>query len=136
MSVSNDQFLSLGGTDLSAWLEGAEPTFEEESGDDTVQGDVSRSMEPGLVVHSLSATFKNVFDDNGPDEIIDALFGTTFAVIWAPNGSTESASNPKYGFTAKIRSWRPTAAKVGEVDIGTLELEGAGGAARTRDITP
>lgn len=133
--IYKNAHLSIGGTDLSGWLETVEPTFEVEQGDDTVMGDGARSNDPGLDVISLSARFKNPFDDNGPDETIWDLKGTTFAVVWRPDAGTASATNPEYTGTGTWTSWNPVAGNVGDEGIGSLEIVGAGGSSFARATT-
>ena len=128
--IYKNAFLSLGGTDLSAYLEGVEPSFEVEMQDDTVMGDTARSNEPGLDVWGFSATFKNPFAASGPDATIYALKGTTFAIIWRPDSGAAAATNPQYSGTGTWPSWNPVAGAVGDEGIGSLELVAAGALTR------
>lgn len=128
--IYKNGYLSLGGTNLSAYLESVEPSFGVETGDDTVMGDTARSNEPGLETWSISARFKNPFTDNGPDETIWGLKGTTFVVIWKPNGSSTADANPSYTGTGTWTSWDPVSGSVGDVMVGTLEIVSAGAMAR------
>ena len=128
--IYTNAFLSLGGTDLSAFLESCEPSFEVEMTDDTVMGDTARSNEPGLENWTISATFHNMFAASGPDATIWALKGTTFAVVWRPDSGVAAATNPQYTGTGTWSSWGPAAGSVGDQGTGTIELVAAGAMAR------
>lgn len=128
--IYDNAFLSLGGTDLSGFLESCEPSFEVEMQDDTVMGDTARSNEPGLENWTITATFKNPFTDDGPDETIWDLKGTTFAVVFRPDSGTAAAGNPQYTGTGTWSSWNPVAGSVGDQAIGTLTLVASGAMAR------
>lgn len=131
--IYKNAFLSLGGTDVSGWLESVEPSFEVEMGDDTVMGDDTRSNEPGLEAWSFSATFKNPFASSGPDATIWPLKGTTFTIIFRPDAASASATNPSYTGTGTWSTWTPVAGSVGDEGIGTLELVAAGDIARATE---
>lgn len=128
--IYRDAFLSLGGTNLSAFLEGVDPSFGIEVQDDTTMGDTARTNEPGLETWTISARFKNPFTDNGPDETIWGLKGTVFAVIFKPNGSATSPSNPSYTGNGTWSSWAPVSGSVGDEAVGTLEIVAAGALTR------
>lgn len=128
--IYRNAFLSLGGTNLSAFMESCEPSFEVEMGDDTVMGDTARSNEPGLEVWTISATFKNPFASSGPDATVWPLKGTTFAVVWRPDSGSASATNPQYTGTGTVRLWNPVAGNVGDEGVATIEIVAAGAMAR------
>lgn len=123
-------FLSVGGTDLSAYIESCEPSFEVEQTDDTVMGDDTRSNEPGLLNWSFSVTFKNPFASGGPDATLWAIRGTTAAVIWRPDSGTASATNPQYTGTASLASYSPVSGSVGDQGTMPAEFVAAGTLAR------
>lgn len=120
--IYKNAFLSLGGTDLSAYLESVEPNFEVEMTDDTVMGDDARSNEPGLENWSFSARFKNPFAAGGPDATLWSLKGTTFAIIWRPDAGSASTSNPEYEGTGTWRSNNPIGGSVGDQGVMSIEL--------------
>lgn len=128
--IYDNAFLSLDGNSLAGFLETVEPSFEVEMGDDTVMGDTARSNEPGLDAWSFSVRVKDPFTDNGPDEIIWDLKGTTFAIVFRPDAGAAAAGNPEYTGTGTWSSWNPVAGNVGDVAIGTLQLVASGALSR------
>lgn len=128
--IFKNAFLSLGGTDLSGYVESIEPSFEVEMQDDTVMGDDTRSMEPGLENWSYSVRFKNPFASSGPDATIWALKGTTFAIVFRPDAGSAAATNPEYTGTGTYRTWSPVAGSVGDEGVASLELVAAGDLSR------
>jgi hypothetical protein len=124
--IYRNAFLSVGGVDLSSFVQSLEPSFEVEMQDDTAMGATSRSNDPGLENWSFNVTFVNPFDENGPDATIWPLKGTKFAVIFRPDAGAASATNPQYSGQASIGQWTPVAGSVGDEAIGTLDLVAGG----------
>ena len=119
------------GTNLSAYVQSCEPSFEVEMQDDTAMGATSRSNDPGLENWGFSVTFVNPFAAAGPDATIWPLKGTKFAIIFRPDAGAASATNPQYSGQASISQWTPVSGSVGDEAIGTLDLVAGGDLSRT-----
>lgn len=129
--IFRNAFISLGGTDLSAYVSSVEPSFEVELQDDTVMGDTARSNAPGLEVWSYTIRFKNPFAAGGPDATVWPLKGTTFAVVFRPDAGSVAGTNPQYTGTGTVGSWVPVAGSVGDEGESTLQIASSGALART-----
>ena len=129
--IFRNAFISLGGTDLSAYLQSVDPSFDVELTDDTAMGDTARSNAPGLEVWSFSIKLLNPFAASGPDATIWPLKGTTFTVTFRPDTAAVSATNPQFSGTGTVGSWQPIGGSVGDEGVATLEIASAGAITRT-----
>lgn len=90
-------YLSVGGTDLSAWLQDLQinrnAALEEFTTSNPGGTVVYKRRLVGVVDFNIVATFSDDFATGGPHKVLEALFGTTFTVIAAMNGSTPASGN-------------------------------------------
>lgn len=128
--IYKNAFLSVGGVDLSSWVQSLEPSFEVEMQDDTAMGATSRSNDPGLENWSFNVTFVNPFDAGGPDATLWPLKGTKTAVIFRPDAGTVGPTNPEYTGQASISQWTPVSGSVGDEAVATLNLVAGGDLSR------
>ena len=129
-------YVVLGGTDVSAYVQGVTLNVGRETLDNTVGGTDVRSSTMGLKMWSASVKLRQDFADNLVDEILWTLLdaGAAFAVIIAALGTGETASNPEYTGNMVFGSpYSPLSGNVGDYQAVTIELVAAG--ALTRDIT-
>lgn len=131
--IYRNAYLSINGTDLSAYVSSCEPSFDVEVQDDTVMGDSSRSGAPGLKNWTMSVQFKNPFAASGPDATIFSLVGAAaFAVVWKPVNTTTAETNPQYTLQGLVLKWSPVGGDVGSEGMASLELVNGTGAVPTR----
>lgn len=126
MALFNDAYLSVGGTDLSAYLETVSVQESVETLDDTVMGDSTRSAEAGLNVRTLSAVFKHVNASGGPTQTLYDQVGNTLSVIYGAAGSTGSANNPVTTQTMLLESYEPVQGTVGDQQLVRAQFVSAG----------
>lgn len=125
MAVFKDGYLSVNGTDLSAYVRSMELPITAEMLDDTTMGDDARVNEAGLIQWSVPFELQQVFAS--VDAVLHPLVGAAaFAVIIKPNGATTSSSNPAFTGNAVIESYQPFGGQVGGQMICTGTLQCAG----------
>lgn len=117
-------YLSVAGTDLSAWVSDLQINRDaslEQFVTSNVGGTVVYQRRlVGAVDFSIVVTFSDDFAAGGPHKTLDTLFGTTFTVIAAMNGSTPAAGNGV---------WTDT------MTFGGLPMGGAVGSHVTKQVT-
>jgi hypothetical protein len=132
--VYKNAYLSVGGTNISGDVEELSVNREQELQDDTCMGDTFRNKLGGLQNLELEVTLHNDYVDDGLDEDLEALIGTTFAVAYRPDAGAISTSNPEYQFTGVLGEGG-SGGTVGEIDKKSITLTIASGTL-TRDVTP
>jgi len=130
--IFKNAFVSIGGTDLSAYVQSVDPSFPVETTDNTTMGDTARSRAPGLTDWSCTVKFLDPFAASGPDATIWPLRGTTFTFTFRPDSGATSATNPQYSGTAMFTEWQPVAGAVGDEGVATLEVVNAVGTGISR----
>lgn len=112
MTVLNNAYVSIGGTNLSAYVQSLDLTYEAETVDDTAMGDVFRSAAGSLKSWTANITFhENIANVNAN---LFAAVGTTVAVEFRQVNTTVSSSNPKYTGTALLTSLQLFGQSVGD----------------------
>lgn len=128
--VLTDAFVSLGGTDISAYVRSVSLPYGAEMLDDTTMGDTTRINKGGLKTWSIDIELQQVFTDNLIDEILFPLVGTTFTVIVRPTSSAVGVSNPNYTGTGVLENYQPFGQSVGELATSTITIQSAGALSR------
>lgn len=115
-------FLSLNGTDISAYIRSENLSKQIEGQDDTESGDTSRTEAPGLIVNSAD------FELNQEFTVVDGLIGpllqnrTVFAVEHRHDTAVVGVTNPKHTGSCFIKSYNPSAGKIGDQSVARLTL--------------
>lgn len=132
MTVYRNAFLSLGGTDVSAYLQTLELPIGAEDLDDTAMGDTFRSHAAGLTTWSITANFHQSFVDNELDEILYTLFAAkaAFACIARPDTGSVSTSNPQYSGQGVLLEYTPMTGSVGDQLVIPITIQAAGALSR------
>jgi hypothetical protein len=113
--VLTAQYLSIGGTDLSAYTKKAELAVEVEEKDVTTYSSLGWKVSiGGLKSGTLAVEFLNDFSAAALDSIMWPLFGTVAAFETRPTQSVVGTSNPKYTGSALIKEWAPITGSVGD----------------------
>lgn len=129
--VFTNCYLSLAGTDFSTSTRSVTLNWAAEMLDDTAMGDTTRSRAKGLYDWSLDIELYQDFTDSGNDEDLYTAFAAgTCAVILKPNGSTTSATNPKYTGTGIIEAYPAISGTVGDLGIVRLRVLSQGAMTR------
>lgn len=105
----------LGGVDLSDHVAQVEvnQTFDEV--ETTAFGDGGRTRVAGLEDSSITLSFHQDFAAASVDATISPLVGGTAAFEIYANGTTVSATNPKYSGTVLLTEWSPVSGTVGDL---------------------
>lgn len=127
-SVSfTDCFVSLGGTDMSAYVKSVTLNYAAEMLDDTAMGDTTRVNLGGLKNWSVEVEFNQDFTDNELDEDLFALVGASTAVVIRPVKSTVvGTGNPNYTGTGVMESYTPISGSVGDLLPASCVIQSAG----------
>jgi hypothetical protein len=109
-------YISIGGTDLSAYCSKIELNVEVEEKDTTTFGSAGwHENLGGIKSGSLALTFKQDVAASALDSILWPLFGTVATFETRLNSSAVGTSNPKYTGSALVRQHNPIAGSVGDV---------------------
>ena len=129
--VLTSEFLSLNGTDLSAYTKKAELTVEVEEKDVTTYSAAGWTVViGGLKKGGLDIDFIQDFADNLLDEIMWALLGTVVTFAVRPTSAAVSASNPSYSGSVLIKEWKPIQGSVGDEATVGVSYPTSGAVAR------
>ena len=123
-----DAYLSFGGSDISAYITGCTPNFDIDKLDVTAMGDDVHHNIGGLWTQAIEVTVNQSFTAAELDAILWALAGAgSKPIIFKPNGSTTSTSNPKWTGNGQILSYTPISGSVGDKGSTTFTIEAADG---------
>lgn len=123
----NDCFVSVGGVDLSAYVQSATVNYSAEMLDETAMGDTTRKNKGGLKNWSIDVEFKQDFAAGAVDVTLFSLVGTTFTVIVRPVKATAvSATNPNYTGTGILESYNPVGNGVADLATTSISIQSAG----------
>lgn len=130
--IYRNAHISIGGTDLSAYAQSVEPSFNPEMQDDTAMGDTARSNAIGLDVWSFNITFLDPFASSGPDSVISAnrAIGSTVAIIFRPDAGVKSGTNPEWTGTGVVGPYSPVSGSVGDQGVATVTILSSSALAR------
>jgi hypothetical protein len=126
-------FLSVGGTDLSAYVRAITPDFAVEANDDTASGDTTRSEAAGLLTWSFAVEFNQDFAAAKVDATLYAalIAKAVVAIIFRPDQGVVATANPQWAGNALVRSYSPGGGPVGGQLAATAVFGNAGTLART-----
>lgn len=128
-----DAYLSINGTDLSDHVQECSCNFDAEMLDRTVMGDDWRSFLPGLKNWEITVTFAQDYASGKVDATLWSLLGATaFPIVFKPNGSTTSSTNPKFTGNAVLANYNPIGGAVGDLAKAQVTLKAGDGDGLTR----
>lgn len=130
--VLTGEFLSLNGTDVSAYTKKAEVAVEVEEKDTTTYGSAGwKENIGGLKSGNIGVEFLNSFTAAELDAIMWPLLGTKVAFVVKPVAGTTTTSNPAYSGTVLIKGWTPIGGSVGDVATVSQTFPTSGAVTRT-----
>ncbi len=92
--------------------------------DTTAFGSTARTRVAGLGDNSVTIEFQQDYAASNVEATINtsgsSLVGTTTTIVVKPNGSTTSATNPSYTFSALVSEWQPLNGAVGELATASV----------------
>lgn len=130
MATYDNAYLSVNGVDLSSYLQTIEIEHTIETNDDTTMGNSYRSADAGLKTRVITATLVQNYASGGPDDTLNALFGTTTTVVTAHDGSTASATNPTETQTMLCTEYREHSGTAGDLELCRVTFIQAGNVTR------
>lgn len=134
--VLTDAYVSLGGSDVSAYVKQVTLNLNIELQDNTAMGDTTRARIGGLKDSSIQLEFQQDFGDNLIDEILFTAWdaGAAIACAVRPTSDAISTGNPEYQVSGLIENYSPLGNSVGERAMAPVTIQGTG--AVVRDVTP
>ena len=112
--------VTVGGVDLSSSIRKVTLSTDRAELDTTTFGNTAKRRVAGLADNKVSLDFNQDFSASSVEASIYTLIGSTTTIVIKPNGTTASATNPSYTFTALVTSWTPLDAQVGELASATI----------------
>jgi hypothetical protein len=123
--------VTVNANDLSTYCAKAELGMEVEDKDVTTFGSLGwKTRLGGLKDGSLSLAWKNDLADNLLDEILWNLFGTVTTFTCRASNAAVSTSNPTYSGSLLVKSHKPIAGAVGDVNEFDVDWPTSGAIAR------
>lgn len=117
--------VSVGGNDISAYVQGITLNYEAEAIKETRMGNTTEVNKGGVKKWGGTIQFKQDYDDNLVDEIVFGLIGTTGAFSALPVNAAVSANNPNYNGTCLFTGYAPISGQHGELAKSALAFVSA-----------
>ena len=118
--VITNASVTIGSVDLSSSIKKVSLSSSRAEIETTTFGNTAKRRVAGLIDNKVSLDFNQDFSASSVEASIYSLLGTTATVVIKPNGSTASATNPSYTFTALVTEWMPLDAQVGELASASI----------------
>ena len=125
--VITNATVTIGSVDLSSSIRKVTLSSSRAELDTTTFGATAKRRVAGLADNKVSIDFNQDFSASSVEASIYSLIGTTTTVVIKPSGTTVSATNPSYTFTALVTDWTPLDAQVGDLASATISwpIDGA-----------
>jgi hypothetical protein len=120
--LGNTVYFSLAGVNLSDQVTNITINQQFEELETTSMGSTSRVFVKGLETGQINVDFLNSYVATEVNTTLQNAFGTAVAFIINPNGSTTSATNPKYTGSVLINNLTPINGAVGDLQTQSLSL--------------
>jgi hypothetical protein len=129
-------YLSIGGTDMTAYTTAVTVNVEYEEQECTVMGSTARYGIPGMQVTTIDVELNADYTDNLVDELVSGWVGSASAqaIIVKPNGSATSAANPKWSGNGRIYSYQAIQGSVGDLGKVSFTIKPGDGSGFTRAV--
>lgn len=129
--VLTSEYLSLAGTDLSAFTSKAEVGVEVEEKDVTTYAAQGwKVVIGGLKSGTLGLEFKQDYAAGALDAILWPLFGTVVAFEVRPTSAVAGTSNPKWTGSVLIKELKPISGGVGDEASQSVSFPTSGAVTR------
>lgn len=109
-------FFKVNSVDLSTYVADVDVGEAVDQVDVTGMGSTSRERIPGLRDDTVDVTLWQDFGTGAVDQTLSGLVGSgsVFPIEIGPNGSSYSATNPKYSGSVQLFEYHPIAGGVGD----------------------
>ena len=118
--------VTVGGSDISAYVQAINLDYEAEAVKDTAMGTTTENNKGGVKKWGGTIQFKQDYDNGLVDDIVFALIGSTGTFQAWPASNTTGVNNPKYSGTALFTGYAPLNGSHGELAKSTLKFVSAG----------
>ncbi len=116
-------YLSVGGTDVSAYVMGCTPNMELDKVEFGTMGKDAKSRIAGIDDWSIEVEFRQDFAAGLLDAILAPWRGVEKAIIFKPNGASTSTSNPKWTGNGIFFGYAPVDGSHGELATTKITIE-------------
>jgi hypothetical protein len=125
--VITNATVTIGSVDLSSSIRKVTLNTSRAELDTTTFGNTAKRRVAGLADNKVSIDFNQDFSASSVEASIYSLIGSTTTVVIKPSGTTVSATNPSYTFTALVTDWTPLDVQVGDLASATISwpIDGA-----------
>ena len=106
--ADTDASITVNSVDLSSWVLSSTLTIESDTVETVAMGDTWVETKPTFKRWSLSLELQQDFAGSAIDDSLNALPGTTVAIVYKPTSAAVSATNPSYTGNAVITSYSPS----------------------------
>lgn len=129
--VLTSEYLSIAGTDLSAYTKKAEVAVEVDEKDVTTYASLGwKELLGGIKSGELACDFITDFAAAALDSILWPLFGTIVAFEVRPTSAAAGASNPKWTGNVLIKELKPISGSVGDEATQSVTFPTSGAVTR------
>lgn len=137
ITILTDATITLGGTDISAWVESVEINQTYEDVEITAMGATARTYAPGLREDEITLNLHQDFDVDAVDQTIYPLLGSQAgaAMVIKPTSGTVSSVNPSYTCTVAVYEYSPLAGSVGDVSDTSVTFKPVAGSSIVRAVS-
>lgn len=122
--VLTNAYVTINSVNLSDHIASITLNTADDVIDTTAFGNTARTRVAGLGDNSVTIEFHQDYAASSVEATINtagsSLVGATTAIVVKPNGSTTSATNPSYSFTALVSEWQPLNGAVGELATASV----------------
>ena len=122
--------VTVGGTDISAYVLGITLNYDAEAVKETRMGNTTNVNKGGVKNWDGTIQFKQDYTDAAVDDTVFALIGTTGTFQGWPNSNTTGPNNPKFSGTALFQGYAPISGQHGELAKSALKFVSAGDLSR------
>lgn len=126
MAIYKNAHFTATGANLSSFVRSLTFTEGGEPQDDTAMGDDTRSNAGGLKTWALEVEMNQSFATNGPDATFRGKNMTTMAIVFRPDATGVSTTNPERTGTGLIAEYTPNTGNVGDQMICRVSILAAG----------
>ncbi len=122
--VLTNAYVTINSVNLSDHITSITINTTDDVIDTTAFGSTARTRVAGLGDNSVTIEFQQDYAASNVEATINtsgsSLVGTTTTIVVKPNGSTTSATNPSYTFSALVSEWQPLNGAVGELATASV----------------
>lgn len=118
--VLTNAYVTINSVNLSDHIASITINTADDVIDTTAFGNTARTRVAGLTDNSITLEFHQDYATSNVEATIYPLVGSTTALVVKPNGSSTSATNPSYSFTALVSEWQPLNGAVGELATASV----------------